>query len=248
MPDCTLFYAPVTVTPGDLFEITGSEYNHLVKALRYADGDQVDVADGQGNVIVSTIVSVENGTATCQADQVVTSENEIPVYITLGVGLVQNQRYEWMVEKTTELGVHKIQPLFTDRVVRSGYRHDRLEKKAIAAMKQSERSVLPLISKPCSVPDFMDNLDSDHNFYAIQDMQYPGWMNFSGLPNFSSIAILIGPEGGWSDKELSLFRDNDIQPVHLGNRRLRTETAAVTALSQLTGLIETQQTKREEFA
>ncbi|MBS1272344.1 MAG: Ribosomal RNA small subunit methyltransferase E [Candidatus Marinimicrobia bacterium] len=247
MPDRTLFYAPIHVTSGDIFQISGAEFNHIIKVLRKSANDTIEVVNGTGDVIHATITEVKKDSVTCRAEEANTLDTELPIQVTLAVGLIKNQRYEWMAEKATELGVTSIQPLQTDRVVRSGFRKDRLEKKIIAAMKQSERAVLPRIFEPVELSEYLTNNPQSHLVYASQNPEYPMLSNYCTQHNFEDITILIGPEGGWSDAEFELFRKHDVLPVHLGRRRLRTETAAIAAISQVAFLYESKQIQAEEM-
>jgi len=246
MPDRTLFYAPIQVTPGDIFEISGDEFNHIINVLRKTVDNSLEVVNGNGKLIGATITDVKNGVVNCRADTVQVLSTELPVQVTLGVGLIKNQRYEWMVEKLTELGVAAIQPLQTDRVVRSGFRKDRLVKKTIAAMKQSERAVLPRIFDPVELPEYLANPAKISRVYTTQNGEFPRLNMYYSQHTFNDITILVGPEGGWSDAELTLFDEHEVSPVSLGSRRLRTETAAVDAMSQMALLSETSHDQTEE--
>ncbi|MCF7802782.1 MAG: 16S rRNA (uracil(1498)-N(3))-methyltransferase [Candidatus Marinimicrobia bacterium] len=246
MPDRTLFYMPVQGLPGDVYQISGSEYDHIVKALRKSVDDPLEVVDGTGRILHSTIIDIQKDSVTCSIDDVELPDNELPVHVTLAVALIKNQRYEWMVEKATEMGVAEIQPLNTDRVVRSGFRGDRLRKKAIAAMKQSERAVLPAIRGPVELAEYLETLSADSAFYARQNQSFPMLSNYQDNSTFHHITVLIGPEGGWSDKELDNFESHEFRPLSLGARRLRTETAAVTAMSQIALLWDSDHSRQQE--
>jgi 16S rRNA (uracil1498-N3)-methyltransferase len=233
MPDKSYFYAPVQVAAGEEFEIVGPQYNYIANVKRNSPGEELEIVDGRGHIILSQIQNIDKKTVRCIAREVVSSANEIPVHITVAVALIKQQRYEFMVEKATELGAHTIQPLLTQRVVRKGFRGDRLEKKAIAAMEQSERAYLPEIPDPVELKKYIANLDNNHLFVAAQSAESKSLIDLLSKREYDNIIILIGPEGGWSDSELSLFSEQQIQNFHLGRRRLRTETAALSALSQV---------------
>lgn len=238
MPDRTFFYAPVVVEQGESFILGNSQYNHIVNVLRMGPGDTLEVVNGRGLIIRATISHLEKKRVHCRAEAVEQSRNELSVHITLAVGLIKQQRYEWMVEKATELGVARIQPLLTDRVVRTGLRPERLEKKAIAAMMQSERAVLPAVESPQSLETFLDWLAPENTFVAAQELDKTSILDLFTHNQLTNAIILIGPEGGWSQAELEQFARKDLHSFQLGRRRLRTETAAVTALSQLSIVLE----------
>ena len=233
MPDKSYFYVPVEVQAGEEFEISGQQYNYIANVKRNSPGEELEIVDGRGHIILSKIQDIDKKSVRCLAREVRRAENEIPVHITVAVALIKQQRYEVMVEKATELGVHTIQPLLTQRVVRKGFRPERLEKKAVAAMQQSERAFLPEIPEPVGVKKYIANKENNQLFVAAQSAKSKSLIDLLSKREYANIIILIGPEGGWSDSELSLFNERDIQNFHLGKRRLRTETAALSALSQV---------------
>lgn len=238
MPDRTFFYAPVVVEQEESFSLDSRQYHHVVNVLRMGPGDTLEIVNGRGLIIRATITGLEQKRVLCRAEAVERSRNELPVPITLAVALVKQQPYEWMVEKATELGVARIQPLLTDRVVRSGLRLERLEKKAIAAMKQAERAILPIIGTPQPLRSFLSEPPPENVFVAAQELDKASILDLFTHNQLTDVVILIGPEGGWSQAELELFAQKDLRSFQLGRRRLRTETAAITALSQLSIVFE----------
>lgn len=238
MPDRSYFYAPIDVEQGESFQLGGKQYNHIVNVLRMTEQDQLDVVNGRGTLIRSTIVSVNSKSIECLAREVSFPANELPLRVTVAVGMIKQQRFEWMVEKTTELGVAKIQPLLTDRVIRKGLRQQRLRKKAIAAMEQSERAVLPDIAEMRPLEEYLDNVPVENTIVAAQQLDNVSILDLLSQNTRKYINILIGPEGGWSQRELELFTRKKMPGFRLCQRRLRTETAAVTAMSQLAAALE----------
>ncbi|HKJ69665.1 MAG TPA: RsmE family RNA methyltransferase [bacterium] len=238
MPDRSYFYAPIEVEQGESFQLGGKQYNHIVNVLRMAERDQLDVVDGRGTLIRSTILSINNNHVECIAREVSSSANELPCRVALAVGMIKQQRFEWMVEKATELGVVKIQPLITDRVVRKGIRRDRLKKKAIAAMEQSERAVLPGIAELRPLDEYLEHVPVENTIVAAQQLDNVSILDLLSQNTRESMNILIGPEGGWSQRELESFTRRKLRRVRLGQRRLRTETAAITAISQVAAILE----------
>ncbi len=243
MPDQTFFYSPVSTSVGEEFLVDTEEYNHIVKSLRKTIGDPVDFVDGNGRIIHATITGIHKKTLHCQTRSIEQSTNELPLRVCAGIALIKQQRFEWMAEKLTELGVSRIQPLLTERVVRSGYRQDRIEKKVIAAMKQSERAVLPEIENPVTFTHWLQNTDPQKTFIATQSARQHRLNDYRALWK-NEITFAIGPEGGWSEDELHQIQEQSIQPFHLGSRRLRTETAAIAALTEIASIIENNPTIR----
>ena len=230
MPDQPFFYSPIDVKSGEEFLVDSEEFDHIVKSLRMSVGDSVEFVNGAGMVIHSIITQIKNDELACRAESVEPSQNELPLHVTAAVGLIRRQRFEWMVEKLTELGVHSIQPIHSEHVVRSGLRDDRLHRKAIAAMKQSKRAVLPQIDTPRSFQDWLQTTTPEKTFVAAQTSN-GGRLTSVRDYLIGDVAYAVGPEGGWSDAELEMLRQRGVRTFSLGERRLRTETAAVAILA-----------------
>jgi len=243
MPDQTFFYFPATTNIGEEFLVDSDEYNHIVKSLRKMVGDQVDIVNGNGQIIHARISEINKKTLRCQTQSIEQSSNELPIRVSAAIALIKQQRFEWMAEKLTELGVSKIQPLLTHRVVRSGFRKERIEKKVISAMKQSERAVLPKINEPMEFSQWIELAKPERTFFAAQSANQTR-LNVFRETFDEEITFAIGPEGGWSDSELQLMLDRDIRSYHLGSRRLRTETAAIASLTEIAASIEGNATIR----
>ena len=148
-----------------------------------------------------------------------------------------NDRFEWFVEKATELGVDVISPVIGERSERKVFKTERSRKIALSAMKQSLKAKLPMVEEPVSVRDFIMGHSDDSEVRmicycfegeaerrSIEDV-------LREIPADSRITVLIGPEGDFSPEEARLAVGNGFFPVHLGPSRLRTETAAVTAVT-----------------
>ena len=144
-----------------------------------------------------------------------------------------NDRFEWFVEKATELGVDVIAPVIGERSERKVFKTERSRKIALSAMKQSLKAKLPVIEEPVTVKDFIASAGSGIKMIcycfegetlrrSVEDV-------LKGVPKGAKITIMIGPEGDFSPEEARQALENGFIPVHLGPSRLRTETAAVTA-------------------
>lgn len=246
MPDQTYFYSPVTVKCGEEFLVDTDEFNHIVKSLRKSVGDEIDFVNGFGQIIHAEITAIQNHQLQCRAIRIEREQNELPVRVTAGVSLIKQQRFEWMVEKLTELGVYHIQPLITDRVVHTSFRVRRLEKKIIAAMKQSERAVLPKLHDPIKFHEWFDSIKTELTFVATQSESASG---LDSLQNTfaGEMMFVIGPEGGWSNAELDFLNKKQTHTFSLGQRRLRTETAAIATMAEIRSLSEQHSNKRKEI-
>jgi 16S rRNA (uracil1498-N3)-methyltransferase len=151
------------------------------------------------------------------------------------VGILKNSsRFDFLVEKTTELGVQRIVPLLTARTIPRHARTDRWQKLALAAMKQSGRSVLPAVDELTPFADFLaGNPRASHRFLPHEAVASPTLREAGGGRPMSSVIVCVGPEGGFTEAEVTLAESAGFLPVSLGPRRLRTETAAVSSVSIL---------------
>jgi 16S rRNA (uracil1498-N3)-methyltransferase len=163
-----------------------------------------------------------------------TLSDEPPTRLHLAVGLLKNPaRFDTLVEKTTELGARAIIPLITERTVARHGRCERWRKIAQAAMKQSGRCILPIIQDPLRFHEFLATLEPDSlRLIAHETVASPTMKSLSTSKN-SSTYICIGPEGGFTEEEISEAVGNGFTVVGMGARRLRTETAAIVAAARL---------------
>jgi 16S rRNA (uracil1498-N3)-methyltransferase len=219
--------------------IRGEEYRHLGRVLRKTTGDHVAVTDGCDNWYECVIQLLDRTHAECRIVEVRNRVNEPKMEVTLAVSILRNPaRLDFLVEKATELGVRAIIPMICERTVAKQEKHARLEKIAIAAMKQSGRSYLPRISPPSPFVGLMAHAQSHalrlipHE--ATEQSQFIGSV-LKHHPRAVSVLVAVGPEGGFTESELAEARGNGFVPISLGPRRLRSETAAISALSWLVG-------------
>ncbi len=226
----TYFYAPPSAFRGAYVTLPPDEAAHARKVLRTRAGDTIVVVDGQGGWYQ---VAVDVAEPEHLAGQLVASEQEHgePSYqLTLAVGLLkQRSRWETLLEKCTELGVHAILPLTTDHGEKATLRRDRCERVLVAAMKQSKRSRLPALYDPLpAVEAFRQQADAPG---LIATMDAPAKAHpLAALRDCSAgpLTAFIGPEAGFSADERSEAQALGYVPVSLGRRRLRAETAAIT--------------------
>ncbi len=229
-------YTPQPMAIGDSIELETGAARHLTSALRMNFGQLITLFNGQGGEYTAELVDAKKGKATVAIKSFENTERESPLEIHLAVGISRGERMDWIMQKATELGVREITPLFTERceVKLSG---DRLEKKvghwqqvAISACEQSQRNRVPQINAPLKLDQWQTLCDSSLKLVLhhrtekkLSDMDQPN----------GQIALLIGPEGGLSEREIEQSIALDFQPLALGPRVLRTETAPLAAISIL---------------
>jgi len=215
-------------------EITLGEDNskHIVQVLRMKEGEKLNLTDGKGNLINAEIV--DDHKKHCKVRVEGTSfRAQGTRKISIAISLLKNSsRFEWFLEKATEIGMNEIIPLICDRTEKQKFREDRLQNILISAMLQSQQCWLPVLHKPV---DFellfrqQEVMNTSQKFIAhcLEDQK----RNLNDLVNetLPSQIILIGPEGDFTKQEVELAKQNHFMSVSLGETRLRAETAAVVA-------------------
>jgi 16S rRNA (uracil1498-N3)-methyltransferase len=225
------FYTPRRCVTPPVLVVTGDELVHLANVMRLGPGDALRVVDGEGNCYGARITALTRTAASCAITSHEFRPCEPERQVTLGVGLLKNPaRFEFLVEKSVELGVHAIVPLITARTVARQAKAGRLSKIAIAAMKQSGRSVLPGISPPVSFQEFVEQA-SPLAARLLPHEQAPVDHPLVPPHGMNAIIVAIGPEGGFSEEEVGFAAGKGFAVVSLGARRLRTETAAIVAVA-----------------
>ena len=231
-----LFYA--YEVSGRYCRLDAEESGHCVRVLRHRAGDEVDVIDGQGTLYHCRLTQDSPKGAEAEILSQQADWGAHPYRLTIGCCPTKNNdRYEWFVEKATELGVDCIVPLIGEHSERKVYKTERALRIALSATKQSLKARIPEIAEPLSVKDFICHSERSEESlrliaYCFEDETHPRQsirqvLDASGARD---ITVLIGPEGDFSPEEASLALANGYIPVHLGASRLRTETAAVTAV------------------
>ena len=215
------------------------ESGHCIKVLRKTNGDVIKVIDGKGNLYEGPI-EIENKNKPVKVRILSKAHFEASKFQSgfhLAIAPTKNaDRMEWMVEKAIELGIGSITFLQCEHSERTNLRLDRIEKIAIAALKQSGQYWLPQIIAPIPFKKYLEQIKSDENSYIAFCSE--GEKNeFGSKPIKNNCNILIGPEGDFSEIEIELALAKGFQPVSLGISRLRTETAAVYACAVYRSLI-----------
>lgn len=208
------------------------ESNHCVRVLRHREGDLVDVIDGAGTLLHCRILTADPKDTVVELLSSEENWGSHPYRLTLAVCPTKNNdRFEWFVEKATEVGVDVIAPVIGERSERKVYKTERAGRIALAAAKQSLKALVPAIDEPVSVRSFIETCTAKTRLIACCfEEGEPRVSIRDAVRGADDIAVLIGPEGDFSPEELRLARRNGFVAVHLGASRLRTETAALTAV------------------
>ncbi|MFK8047349.1 MAG: 16S rRNA (uracil(1498)-N(3))-methyltransferase [Halioglobus sp.] len=208
---------------------------HIAKALRMRVGDAVILFNGEGGEYTSSITSLGKKCVELQIQEHNHQESESPLLLELGIAISRGDRMDWVIQKATELGVASITPLMTERT-EVKLKGERAEKKnrhwhqvIISACEQCGRNRLPSLNRLVDVNDWLQSVDAQRKFVlhhrddaANKQAQQP-----------TSAAILVGPEGGLSDREIAVAVDTGFEALTLGPRVLRTETAPLAAIAIL---------------
>ncbi|WP_066218640.1 16S rRNA (uracil(1498)-N(3))-methyltransferase [Formosa haliotis] len=223
-----LFYNP-DITENTLqLAFSKEESRHIVKVLRKHTGDMLYVTNGKGWLFTAqlNLADIKNCLATITEK---TFQNPKDYTLHLAVAPTKmNDRYEWFLEKATEIGIDSITPIICDHSERKVVKTERFEKILQAAMKQSLHYYLPVLHDPIPFKTFINQQHAGDCFIAHCEETDKKSLKQLLKPK-TEVTILIGPEGDFSTKEIELALKNNFIPVTLGNTRLRTETAAIVA-------------------
>ncbi|MBQ0769578.1 MAG: 16S rRNA (uracil(1498)-N(3))-methyltransferase [Bizionia sp.] len=223
-----LFYNPDLTEDTEHFLFPKEESKHIVKVLRKETGDIMHITNGKGWLFTAEI-TIPN-LKSCEAVIVAKELKAKPRYnLHLAVAPTKmNDRYEWFLEKATEIGIQSITPIICDHSERKVIKAERFEKILQSAMKQSLHCYLPTLNPAETFKSFVDKKHNGSLFIAHCEETDKKSLKTEIKPT-SDTTILIGPEGDFSTQEIKLAIENGFMPVALGNTRLRTETAAIVA-------------------
>ena len=222
---------------GGICRLDKDESGHCAKVLRHRCGDEISVIDGCGTLYKCRITcdnpkGVEAIVLTCEENW-----GGHPYNLHMAVCPTKNNdRYEWFAEKACEVGLDRISPVIGEHSERRIFKTSRLEKILVSAAKQSLKAAVPAVSEPVSVKEFIqESADTDALkliAYCFEDERVPRRSIKEVLEGFdgTDIIVMIGPEGDFSKAEAEMALEHGFIPIHLGASRLRTETAAVTAV------------------
>ena len=236
-----LFYS--TDIRKDTVLLKGQEADHCARVMRHKAGDTIFVIDGKGglyNCSVTELSVPKRGEAEVKCRIMEKSEGvgSRSYRLVMAVCPTKNMdRYEWFAEKATELGVDAIVPLISDHSIRTAIKKERLEALVLSATKQSLKSVLPVVENAVSVSDFLLRDFGEGTLKLIAHCEEGEKRTvreyLSESPRPLNVVIMIGPEGDFSQREISIAREKGFLPVTLGPSRLRVETAAVAAVGEI---------------
>lgn len=207
---------------------------HIVQVLRMQNGEQLQLTDGKCNLFTCEIIDNNRKRCAVTIKETVHTKPQTP-NISIAISLLKNSgRFEWFLEKATEIGVAEIIPLICTRTEKIAFKHERMNSILISAMLQSQQTYLPQLHEPVKFNEAISKATQQQKFIAhCEDESNKPQLTSKLLNTSTSKLILIGPEGDFTKEEIELALKNNFTPVALGDTRLRTETAGVVAATLL---------------
>ena len=208
-------------------EVTGDEFHHATRVVRVRDGEEVEVFDGKGHAARGRVARIDSGVLRVEVIEAIASR-ESPLRVHLAPAIIALDKFELVLQKATELGVAAITPLVTDRIEIRAERYrgkaERWQKIVFEAVKQSGRAVVPALHEPATFDELTKKPGTKFVFDGDEQPD-------SAPERVEELTLLIGPEGGWSEREIRVARETGCVFQRLGPRRLRAETASLVAVT-----------------
>lgn len=231
-----LFYNPDISTLSDNFVFSKEESKHIIRVLRKQEGDVLYITNGKGNLFEAVITFADIKKCTVRISDFI--EKKKPWNYKLHIAIAptkMNDRFEWFLEKATEIGVDEITPIICDNSERRVIKSERFRKVIISAMKQSLKFQIPKFNDPIKFSDFIKLDNKGCKLIAHCENSDKNSL-LSQIQNQKTITVLIGPEGDFSSKEINEALQRQYIPLSLGSSRLRTETAGIVVCNSVSVL------------
>ncbi|WP_372745453.1 16S rRNA (uracil(1498)-N(3))-methyltransferase [Lutibacter sp.] len=225
-----LFYNPEITIETKQFTFDKTESRHIVKVLRKNEGDTIFITNGFGDLFTSKIIAANDKKCLVEITAIETKQKPWNYYLHIAIAPTKlNDRFEWFLEKATEIGIDEITPIICDHSERKVLKTDRMEKIIQSAAKQSLKFHYPKLNEPITFNDFIKLNFEGQLFIAHCEETEKKLLKTELKPQLPT-TILIGPEGDFSPKEIKQSLGRSFIPVSLGESRLRTETAGIVAV------------------
>ena len=228
----------------DYIEITNSDYHHIKNVMRMKKGDKVYLSTNKDDSYIGIIDDITDSSIVIKIIEVENFSTELNSFVVIAQGLVRREKSEEVVRRITELGASGYVQVQMERSIvkikeydKKNDKTERFEKIVKEASEQSHRRKIPVIYPLCNLKEFIDNFSSfDVKLFAYEESGRSGDTSFKNLikqGQDKKMVILVGPEGGFSPKEVQILLDNDFKSIGLGKRILRTETAPLFVMSAI---------------
>ena len=222
-----LFYSKFNAN-NKLITINETDSKHITRSFRKNIGDQIRITNGRGLLCEAEILEKGKNIKVKVVSSILHEPNKLSIHVVISP-LKNVSRFEWFVEKATELGISQITPVISRYSEKKKINTERLERIITSSTKQSNQFFIPKINPIIPFSSFILNNDEEK---IMANLKTDNKLRKELFTN-NSICIMIGPEGGFSDEEINLARENNIKEITLGNNRLRSETAAIYLISAL---------------
>jgi 16S rRNA (uracil1498-N3)-methyltransferase len=232
------FYCPPPLPLTGSFDLPADAAHHAARVLRLREGDEVEIFDGAGQARTGVLIEIAGKRVVVGELADSTVERESPLRVVLAQGLPSGDKLDWVIQKATELGVSEIQPLATARSVvklsaeRAAKRQEHWQKIAISACEQCGRNVLPIIHPPQDLAKWVAQPRPAEDHKLILLPEGASALRAQAQPT-GAVVLLIGAEGGFTDAESDLALQHGYTPIRMGQRVMRTETAAIAGIAAL---------------
>ena len=211
-------------------KITDVEFVHQVfHVFRKRVGDEIVLLDNTGYEFLSEIMVLNKKEVDLKILNKTQVSNVLKNEVVLFASLIKKDKFEWVLEKCTELGVSKFMPVISERSEKKGLNLERAKKIIKEASEQSERGFVPEICEPVLLEDALESLGYEAIVLNLTGQKYNG----EQLKSITKLGLFVGPEGGWGEKDLEIFEKNNISLVTLGSQVLRAETASVAVCAEV---------------
>jgi 16S rRNA (uracil1498-N3)-methyltransferase len=226
-----IFYTPDI--DGLQYTLNEEESTHAVRALRLKAGDLITLVDGRGSRYLARITETNHKQCKTEIVEHQAEYGKRPYRLHIGIAPTKNiDRFEWFIEKATEIGIDEITPLLCEHSERKQVNTERLQRVMIAAMKQSQKAYLPQLCKMVAFAEWLKTQNTEHRYIAHCNESNRTLLQTAYQPKQDAV-IAIGPEGDFSMKELTQALNDGFTGITLGESRLRTETAGVVVCHSL---------------
>ena len=226
-----LFYSDDLFNKDQILSI--DESRHCLSSLRQNIGDKILITDGKGKIYSTQIKSIKNKQVV-YSDLKLKASNNKNISIHIAIAPTKNKtRFEWFLEKATEIGIDTISPIICDNSERKNINQTRCDKVVISAMKQSKNCILPKINPLISFKEFIKKNPKNTYIAHCYKSKKIDFQNIVTKKNIKDITIMIGPEGDFSKQEIELSDKMKYKALSLSQNRLRTETAGIFVCSML---------------
>ena len=232
-------YLSQSLSAGNDVELDSNALRHVVQVLRLKAGHPLILFNGEGGEYTAELTRVEKRRATAHITEFQDINRESNLYTHLGLGISKGERMDFALQKSVELGVNEITPLFTEHCVvqlgdkRAVKKREHWQAVIISACEQSGRNTLPIVNAPQSIKHWI-NISSSTTKLILDPVASTTLATVK--PGTAGVILAIGPEGGFSQTEIDLAQENDFIGITLGPRVLRTESAAIASLTAIQAL------------